>query len=389
MDHEAHVGLVDAHAEGVGGDHHPELVREPLLLPARALRVAQSAVVGRGGDALLAQQVGDLLGPFARADVDDARAGDVAQQPEQLAVLVVGAADAVGEVGSGEAAPHDVRLGELQVAHDVLRHGIRRRGREGQYRDAREPFAQLGDAQVRGAEVVAPLRDAVGLVDGQQRDVHPHDAQPEGLRREALGCHVEELHVAVDAVVERDVDLARREPRVDRHGGDAAGPQAVDLILHQGDERRDDDAQTLARHRRDLIGQRLAASGGHQGERVAPLHGGADDPLLHGTELREAPPAAQRVVDSFRLFARFHTAKVTIFRRGPPPSPRKTVRGRGAGAPAVGTGRALGIRRRRGKRRGGKEGAEGGFCHVWGCGRSIRKAEYAVLSKKIHTFVRS
>ena len=83
---------------------------------------------------------------------------------------------------------------------------------------------------------------------------------------------------------------------MDGHGRDAPRPEAVDLIFHQGDERCDDDAQPLAGEGRNLIGERLAAARGHQRQRVAPLHRRADDFLLHGTELGEAPVAAQRVV---------------------------------------------------------------------------------------------
>ena len=306
MDHEAHVGLVDTHAEGVRGDHHADLARDPLLLSLRPFGVSQPAVVGCGGDPLLAEQ-------FARAHVDDARSRDVADQAQQLSVLVVGVADAVREVGPCKAAAQDVGLGEFQVAHDVLGHDLRRRGREGQHGNPRQPFAQLGDPQVGGAEVVAPLRDAVGLIDGQQRDVHAHDTQAEGLGGQPFGGDVEELYVAVDAVVEGDVDLAGREPRVDRHGGDVPRPEAVHLVLHQGDERRDDDAQPLAGHRRDLVGERFAAARGHERQRVAPLHGGADDLLLHGAERRESPVAAQGPV--YLLAESVHTAKVGIFGR--------------------------------------------------------------------------
>jgi hypothetical protein len=35
----------------------------------------------------------------------------------------------------------------------------------------REQFGQLAQLQVFGAEIVAPLRHAVGFVDGEQRDV--------------------------------------------------------------------------------------------------------------------------------------------------------------------------------------------------------------------------
>ena len=326
VDHEPHVGFVDAHAESVRGDHHADLAREPLLLPQRPFGVPQSAVVGRGRDAFLPQEFGGLLGALAGAHVDDARAGNVVHQPQQLAVLVVGAADAVRKVGASETAAQDVRLGEFEVAHDVLGHQFRGRGGERQHGDSGELFAQFGDAQVRGAEVVAPLRDAVGFVNGQKRDVHPHDAQAERLGGQSFRRDVEEFHVAVDAVVQCDVDGPGREARMDRHGRDAPCPEAIDLVFHQGDERRDDDAHAFAGEGRNLIGERLSAARGHQRQRVAPFHDGADDPLLHGTELREAPVAFQRVV--YLVRSRFHNTK--IVKSGTGAKKRNVLSGRSA-----------------------------------------------------------
>ena len=204
-----------------------------------------------------------------------------------------------------------MRLGEAQPVHDVLGHAPGRRGRERQHRHAGQLFAQLGDAQVGGAEIVAPLRNAVRLVHGQQRHLHPLHPQAESLGDEPLRSHVEELHVAVDAVVERDVDLPGRQARMHRHGGDPPGAQPVDLILHQGDQRRHDDAQPFARQGRHLVRERFSAAGGHQRERIAPGQDRKDDPLLHGPERVESPVTPQRVV--YFLFSdRLHDAKVTI-----------------------------------------------------------------------------
>ena len=103
-------------------------------------------VVGRGRYTLPAQHVGDLLGAFARTDVDDARTGDVAYQAQQLPVLVVGVADAVRKVGTCEAAPQDMRFAEPQVAHDVFGHEFRGRGRERQHRDTGQLLASRSGA---------------------------------------------------------------------------------------------------------------------------------------------------------------------------------------------------------------------------------------------------
>ena len=91
------------------------------------------------------------------------------------------------------------------------------------------------------------------LIDRQQRYAHLVQSQSKRLRCKAFRREIEELDVAIDAVVERDVDLSGRESRMDRHSRDRAAAQAVDLILHQRDQWRHDDAQTLLHQRWELV----------------------------------------------------------------------------------------------------------------------------------------
>ena len=95
MHDEAHVGLVDAHAECVRGHHHARFSREPLFLSQRPFGMPEPAVVGCGRNALPLEEVCDLLRALARAHVDDSRAGDVAHQTQQLSLFVIRMADAV------------------------------------------------------------------------------------------------------------------------------------------------------------------------------------------------------------------------------------------------------------------------------------------------------
>ena len=69
--------------------------------------------------------------------------------------------------------------------------------------------------------------------------------------------------------------------------------QLVDLILHQRDQRREDERRLGPQHRRELVGERLARAGGHQRERVAALDGRAHDLLLAGPELVEPEQSSQ------------------------------------------------------------------------------------------------
>ncbi len=90
------------------------------------------------------------------------------------------------------------------------------------------------------------------------------------------------------------------ERRVVGGGADAGRPQRVDLVLHERDERRDDDAGARPDHGRQLVAQRLAAAGGHEHERVAAGHEMVDDLLLVLAVLGEAEDLAQQVASGAR-----------------------------------------------------------------------------------------
>ena len=146
---EAHVGLVDAHAEGDGGDDDVDLVAREGVLYARALVRRQAGVVGGGAARRPAAAVGDLLDALAREAVDDAglalvlRGRNGEQLLQRLALLDHGVAD-VGPVEAG-----DVHGGVGQTepaAHVVARLGVGR-GRAGHERHVGE----AGRAAARAA----------------------------------------------------------------------------------------------------------------------------------------------------------------------------------------------------------------------------------------------
>ena len=72
VDDEGDVGLVDAHAEGVRGDHHLRPVVQEVVLILAALGVGQARVVARRRDAARTQRLADLLHGPPRQAVDDA-----------------------------------------------------------------------------------------------------------------------------------------------------------------------------------------------------------------------------------------------------------------------------------------------------------------------------
>ena len=70
---EAHVGLVDAEAEGDGSAHELHVAVDPVLLHHRTLAVREARVIARGAQSLPLQRVSHLVAVVAREAVDDTR----------------------------------------------------------------------------------------------------------------------------------------------------------------------------------------------------------------------------------------------------------------------------------------------------------------------------
>ena len=171
----------------------------------------------------------------------------------------------------------------------------RRRGGHAQHRRPVELVERAPDEEVVGPEVVPPHRDAVHLVDHHEPHADRPERPDERLLPQALGRGVEKARVAGGNRREARRRLFGVERRVDerRRGADLRG-QLVDLVLHQRDQRREDERRGRPQHRGELVRQRLAGAGRHDRERVDALERGTDDRLLSGPEAVEAEELPER-----------------------------------------------------------------------------------------------
>ena len=166
VEDEADVGAVDPHAEGDRRDDDVDRLAGERFLGAAPLGRVESGVVGLGEDPLGGEPGSKLLGLLPRDAVDDRRFATVAAERRQRLRDPVGAGDdAVAEVRPVECSEEHPRRAEVELGGDVGPDTRRGGGREGVNARCGEAVAEEGQLPVFGAEVVAPLADAVGLVD--------------------------------------------------------------------------------------------------------------------------------------------------------------------------------------------------------------------------------
>jgi len=138
---------------------------------------------------------------------------------------------------------------------------------------------------------VAPLRYAVRLVDGEQGNTTLAQQIEEIVCERAFGRHVEQIDIARNNLLPGLELLLLRLRRIEECGVDAILGECVDLVLHQCDQRRNDDADTVTQERGYLVTKRFATPGRHQYEGIAALDQVVDDLLLLKAKLRVAEAA--------------------------------------------------------------------------------------------------
>jgi len=104
---------------------------------------------------------------------------------------------------------------------------------------------QLGQGQVVGPEVVAPLRDAVRLVDREQRDGAPVQQPRRGLHAQPFRRQVEQVQLAGQEGRLHLTALLAVLRGVQEAGAHAQGGERIHLVLHQGDQRRHHNADAV------------------------------------------------------------------------------------------------------------------------------------------------
>ena len=188
-----------------------------------------------------------------------------------LRVVGCGEDHPVGQFGTVECAgAHDrvlVLVSDAQLEQDVLEHSPRGGSGEGQQRRlAQRPIAgpsqRHSEVEVGGAEVVAPLGDAVSLVDHGQIDRRRlrggGQFVAELLPLEPFGSDEDEMGVS-------RLPWEIPSPARDAHGTvDSVHAQTVDLVFHQCHQRVDYQGASWQAQPGELVDHAFARSGGQQ-----------------------------------------------------------------------------------------------------------------------------
>ena len=247
--------------------------------------------------------MGEILGnffhPLARQAVDNTGVAGVlaANEAQQLlaraATIVRSNRNAVADIGAVETADEHARVAQAQARNDLAPRRFIRGGGKRDAWNAGEALVQHRQLHVLGTEVVAPLRHAMRLVDGEQRELGACQKIEGARQHQTLGGDIEQIEFAAQQLLFDGACRVGRERGIEEGGAHPGLLERRHLVLHERDQRRDDDTGAAAGDGRNLEAQRLAAAGGHEHQRVAAVQQRVDHLRLRRAELLVAENAAQ------------------------------------------------------------------------------------------------
>ena len=170
--------------------------------------------------------------------------------------------------------------------------GVRRGGHADRL-DAMEGFCNLTQAQILRPEVVAPLRDAMRLVDGEKIDRDFAHCGDDVVAQQPFRRNIEKPERAVVQAARHPSPLVVVGGGIEARRLDPKFAQLGDLVAHQRDQRRDNEGQAAADDRRKLEAQRLAAACRHHRQHVFASERGGEDIFLPRTEVGKAKDGRQ------------------------------------------------------------------------------------------------
>ena len=301
MDDIAHVRFVDPHAEGDRRHDDLHIVAQESLLYPLPLAIRQAGVVGGSLEPGADEFGGDLLHPLTGEGVDDAGLlAAILDKGEELHRRFDFVDDRVTNIRPIEAGDEDGGVLQAEAGKDIgagLRVGGGGQGNEG---DAGEVAAQTTELDIFRAEIVPPLRNAVRFVDGEEGNGDLGEAGKELFAHQPFRGDIKEVKLAAMELCQGLARFGGFEGRVVNGGADAVGLQGIDLILHQRDQRRDDDADAGPVQRRDLEAEGFAAAGRHEDKSILAGDQAVDDFFLIGAKGAVAEDALQGFTGSWQ-----------------------------------------------------------------------------------------
>ncbi len=201
----------------------------------------------------------------------------------------------VWAVEAAEPAPW---IGEAELGYDVGAGVLVGSCRESHYGHIGAYLPDFSKSGVVGSEIVAPLRYAMGLIDGNQR--YPGIAPAVQKGHQTFRRYIKQLDASSRSRAHYLGVFGFRLVGMYGGSGNAVGHKRLGLVLHECDQWRHHNGHTgVGEQSGQLVAYALASAGGHHHHHVAAFAYGLDGFELAGAEAAVAVEFCQEGMRAF------------------------------------------------------------------------------------------
>ncbi len=244
VNHEPHIGLVDTHSKGDRRHDDLRFVVDEGFLPPGAFVVAQSGVVRRAAVAELLQRACQR---FGLGSTDAINQSGLITMPidhrNDLIDRLAAFGDVIDKVGTKKISHQDLGIAKPQRGGDFFLDGGCRGCGVSVHRDVAESIPQHSQFPILRAKIVSPDADAVSFVDGKITDTLAGQKLQHLRPDQCLWGQIQQSATTAANLIGDLSSTVGRLSAVKRRGRDSDFAQGVDLVLHQRNQRRNDDSK--------------------------------------------------------------------------------------------------------------------------------------------------
>ena len=264
----SNVGLVDTHAKGNRSNYHIDALHQEIVLRSSPLRRFHTGMIGTGTDGIGTQHLRQLLYTASAQAIDDAALASVLKHKARnilVHILRLGT-DFVIKIRAIERALELRSIRNSQTLLDVGTHLVRCRCRQSNDGRTANLVYKRTNVTVLWAEIMAPLRNTMRLVNSIERNLRLGKETHILLLGQRLGSHIKQFRPSVNNVLLHHVNLRLGKRRVEIVRNAVVVSHltyGINLILHERNEGRHHNGRALAYQRRQLVTKRFATTSGH------------------------------------------------------------------------------------------------------------------------------
>ena len=207
MYHKSHIRFVYSHSKSIGGHYNSKLTAFPLVLFYRTHLLAQSGMIKIRCKAVSTQKCGNLLCLLTLSHIDYSRTLNAIADSQYMSELILRISCNIRKVRTVETCRDNIVLSKTQLLNNILRHCLCGSCSERNDRHISYRLLYLLYFEIRGAEIIPPLRNAMSFVNHKKIDVHLGSPSLKERGLKPFGRDIQKFIITIGRIVQCDIYL--------------------------------------------------------------------------------------------------------------------------------------------------------------------------------------